>query len=440
MKRFAQQFKKQSDKIKLNAEEQFLLREKITTFMEYHPLPAVEGEVRTTVALDNVFKTARVSWKKMTMSFGMVAVAFVITLPAVAEYTVPGDMLYPVKVKINEEVRSTLARTPYEKVEWEAERIERRISEARILAKAGLLTPEVEEAVVDAVEQHRSNASAEIALLRENNNTDDAALANMTLASVFEVQSTTFKVDNDLSVTSTFAATTSEIAPRTLAGVLEGERAELARLNETSNISYGRLMAEIEKQTTRAYERLSSIKDAVSPQEASDIDRRLNDIATRINEAKEQSEEAGSEELRHALKDTQMLITFMNDIDVRSTVGVEQIVPITPTYEERLAKFNPELEKLVEEVEKLEQVVTKLPEDEAKEEYLLSLREPKLYIEKAKTVTPKTIKEVSAELPAMQKRVKSLSDILTDAGVSLEVDIELGNISSTTPTTTNPVL
>lgn len=438
MKRFAQQFKRQSDKIKLSAEEQFLLREKITTFMEYHPLPSLEGEARTALVLDNVFKTTRISWKKMTMSFGIVTIAFVITLPTVAEYTVPGDMLYPVKVKINEEVRGTLARTSYEKVEWEAQRIERRISEARILAKAGLLTPEVEEAVADAVEQHSSNASAEIALLRENNNTDDAALANMTLASVFEVQSTTFKADNDMSVAATFSANTSETSPRTLAGVLEGERAELARLNETSDISYGRLMAEIEKQTTRAYERLSSIKDTVSPQEASDIDRRLNDIATRINVAKEQPEEGGRGDLRDALRDTQMLITFMNDIDVRSTVAVEQIVPIIPTFEERLAQFNSELEELVKEVKRLTQIVVELPEDSKKEAALISLNELELYIEKATAVTSQTIKEMSIELLVMQEKVMILGESLAE--VEVEADIPLEGVSSTTPTTTSLVL
>lgn len=440
MKRFAQQFKKQSDKIKLSAEEQFLLREKITTFIEYHPLPAVAGEPRTTLSLDKVFKTPGVSWKKMTLHLGVAVFAFVAILPAVAEYTVPGDMLYPVKVKINEEVRSTLARTPYEKVEWEAQRIERRISEARVLAKAGLLTPEVEEAVADAVTQHRSNADAEIALLRESNNTDDVALANMTLSSMFEVQSTTFKAGNDLGAAATLLATTSDISVRTLAGVLEGERAELARLNETSDISYGRLMAEIEKQTTRAYERLSSIKEALSSQEASDINRRLNDISARVNDAKELPEMDRGEELRHALKDTQMLITFMNDIDVRSTVTVEQIVPITPNYEERVAIFGSKLEDLVEEVDKLTQVVDELPADNVKNQATTSLQELKNYIEKAKTVTPKTIKDLSAELPVMQEKLRSLKESL---GL-IENGVEIGRpdeiVSSTTPTTTIVVL
>ncbi|MBP9717641.1 MAG: hypothetical protein KBD44_02905 [Candidatus Pacebacteria bacterium] len=441
MKRFAQQFKKQSDKIKLNASEQFLLREQITTFMEYHPLPAVEGEVRTTLSLDNVFKATRVSWKKMSMSLGLVAVAFVITVPAVAEYAVPGDILYPVKVQINEEVRSTLARTPYEKVEWEAQRIERRISEARVLAKAGLLTPEAEEAVADAVSQHRTNANAEIAILQENNNTDEATLANMTLSSVFEVQSTAFQIDNENSATLMSVATSSEIAPRTLAGVLEGGRAELALVNETNDISYDRLMAEIEKQTTRAYERLASIKNTVSEQETLDINRRLDDILASITEAKDQSAEGDNEQLRQALSDTQKLIAFMNDIDVRASIAVERIVPITLTYEERLAGFTPLLEQFEMEVKKIEAVAGQLSdEDTASAEILVSIEEMKAYIEKGKAVTPKTIKELEIELNFMNEKAQMLTEVIIKAGGDFEVDLSVETSTTLTGTTTSPVL
>ena len=439
MKRFAQQFKKQSEKIKLNAKEQFLLREQITTFMEYHPLPSVEKEPRTILALDHVFKAKRVTWRKWRMSLGVMTVALVVTLPAVAEYTVPGDILYPVKVKLNEEVRSSLARTPYEKVEWESKRIERRIFEARVLAKQGLLTPEAEEAVVAAVTQHRSNANAEIALLRESNNTDEAALANMTLSSVFEVQSTAFRTDNENTIATVSLDSPSEIVPRTLASTLEDGRAELALLDESGTISHERLMAEIEKQTTRAYERLTSIKKAVSTKEASDISRRLEDISNRIVEAKEQSTEVGAEQLRQALKDTQKLIAFMNDIDLRNSVAVEKIVAITPTFEERLARFYPQLEDFVDKVEKIEAVTQQLSDAEVKAGLLLSVEEMKVYIGKAQSVTPKTIKEIESRLKLMNEKVQVLSEEVVEAGGDFEVELfgrsGAGSSSTTTIST-----
>jgi len=434
MKRFAQQFKKQSDKIQLTAGEQFLLRERITTFMEYHPLPARPVTSTETLSLNDSFVVIRVPWRKWRISFGMAVLAIFITLPAVAEYAVPGDVLYPVKVRINEEVRSTLARTPYEKVEWESKRIERRISEARVLAKAGLLTPEAEQAVAEAVTQHRINANAEIALLRENNNTDEVTLANMTLASVFEVHSTAFRADRENNDDDTTLATTSS-AKQTLAGVLEGGRAELAILNETEVISYDRLMAELEKQTTRAYERLASIKKAASVQEVSDINRRLQDIATRIIEARGQIEEAGNSgttSLRQALHDTKKLIAFMNDIDVRTTIAVESIVPITLTFAERKARLSPQVEALAVEINKIQQVTQSVSDSAIEEKVALYLPEVVSYIKKARTVNPETIVVVEGELTTIQEMIISLKEILVRAGADFTVEFETTDIISAT--------
>jgi len=40
MKRFAQQLKKKSESIRMRATERKLLRERLVSYMEYHPLPA----------------------------------------------------------------------------------------------------------------------------------------------------------------------------------------------------------------------------------------------------------------------------------------------------------------------------------------------------------------------------------------------------------------
>ena len=60
--------------------------------------------------------------------------------------------------------------SPYEKVEWETKRLERRIAEARMLAEEGKLTDEVQEAVAEAVKGHSDAAQQGIAELHQ---TDD---------------------------------------------------------------------------------------------------------------------------------------------------------------------------------------------------------------------------------------------------------------------------
>lgn len=69
-----------------------------------------------------------------------VLIAFSGGTAAAAENTVPGDLLYPVKVKINEEVRSALALTSEAKINWENRRAERRLEETEKLAGENKLT------------------------------------------------------------------------------------------------------------------------------------------------------------------------------------------------------------------------------------------------------------------------------------------------------------
>ncbi|MEK7180347.1 MAG: DUF5667 domain-containing protein [Patescibacteria group bacterium] len=56
-----------------------------------------------------------------------------------AEGALPGSLLYPIKVSVNEEVRGALTISPEAKAQWETERIERRLAEAITLSVSGKL-------------------------------------------------------------------------------------------------------------------------------------------------------------------------------------------------------------------------------------------------------------------------------------------------------------
>jgi hypothetical protein len=440
MKRFAQQFKKQSEKATLSAAERFALREKLVTFMEYHPLPRVAPQPTETFSLADPFVVVRVPWRRWRVSFGMVVVALIITIPAAAEYAVPGDVLYQMKVRVNEEVRSTLARTPYERVEWETKRIERRLAEARTLARAGLLTPEAEAAVVAAVTEHQSNATAEIALLREKNNTDEVALANMMLASVFEVQHTALAIEDVTTFGDSAATTTSSL--RTLASVIANSQAEFSASSSSVPVSYDRLIAEIEKQTTRAYERLQSLRRVVPENEIYDINRRLQDIESRIGTAMTALSESSTTDttlLLSALHDIKKLLAFMNGMPTNRTITVEQIVPITLTFAERQALFSKQYEVIATQTKLLERVVATVSEEAVIEKVILHLADLKTFIIQYQTVTPDTIAGAEQASIGFQETLRSLEAILREAGGDFTIkipDTTSSSVGSSTPPST----
>lgn len=82
-----------------------------------------------------------------------------------AENSLPGEVLYPIKVKINEEVRATLALSGEAKADWEARRAERRLEELEKLAVAGKLNPEVKAKIEANFEKHAEKTKERIAKL-----------------------------------------------------------------------------------------------------------------------------------------------------------------------------------------------------------------------------------------------------------------------------------
>lgn len=335
MKRFSEQLKKKSETIRLRTSEKDELQSRIVAFMEYHPLSAAikATPVPKTKLIMEPYRMVNVPRWYMQTFAGAFALFLIVGVPALAENAIPGDILYPVKVNVTEELRSTLSTNSYEKVVWETTRLERRVAEARLLAQRGELTPKIEADVLAAVQIHSKEAKRQIETLRETDS-DGAALAQMTFATALDVQSSVLKADDS-------ASTTANMSTVALASALDAGFFEATSDSSDDSLSVVRLIAQLEIETTRSYELLESIKESATEQEQKDVRRRLSDLENKIKSATKESttdSELIKNELRTSWTDLQKLISFMTDIDVRHSLTVETLVPVVLSNEEKLAE------------------------------------------------------------------------------------------------------
>lgn len=333
MKRFSEQLHKKSQTVKLRAAEKRELRERVVSYMEYHPLPK-EMKTKKVIAEPKLFteeyRTVKVSFAKIAQFAAGFAAIMLVAVPIIAERSVPGDGLYAVK-RFNEEVRSTLAFNTVEKVEWETERLNRRIAEARLLASEGRLTDEAEAEVAEAVRSQSANVQKNIEVLRSKD-ADEATLASFALETTLAVQSAALNDEEETEENSTKT-------PSVLAAAVAKELKDTNAANASSTVpAFDKVMAKVELNTTRVYELRDSLVNKATKEQITEITRRIDDIERSVAEAielRKNDDEAARALLVDSLQRTQKLIVFMTDIEVSQTVDIEEIVPVVLTKEEK---------------------------------------------------------------------------------------------------------
>jgi len=332
MKSFETDLKKYSEKVKLKVSERKELREQVLSYMEYHPLPKTskEGKIMEDVIVSESYVRLRLTSFQMKIAGGVFALVL-ITIPLLANKAVPGDVLYILKTQVNERIEGGLAISPYKKIEFETKLMERRIAEARILASEGKLTEDTKNQLGETVKEHAQAVRDELTELHDQDG-DNAAIAEIVFGSSLEIQST---------ILGEGEGSAGDVLLDEIRDVVNDAREEttISMNKEQNTPSYEGLIARVESQTTRAYELFESVKETATEEEIVDIERRLSDINRLIEESKVAHEEGVKKSVANlagVLGQTQKLIAFMTDIDVRDAVELEELVPVVLSEQERI--------------------------------------------------------------------------------------------------------
>lgn len=138
-----EKFIEEAKKINLSTEERSSVEKSVLNFIKDNPivnsnqLPRLVHQDGANASLwSRIFLTKLNFAPTMAMAL-VIAILFGGGVSLGAEKALPGDTLYPVKVGINEEVRSWIAISEESKADWEVKRVERRLEEAEELATKG---------------------------------------------------------------------------------------------------------------------------------------------------------------------------------------------------------------------------------------------------------------------------------------------------------------
>src|SRR3989338_8188321 len=148
-----EQLMREFRKVNLGTREKETMRTHIAAFVTAHPrAKRMPWIMHFTV------------WRTSFAALGVFAVLGFGTSYA-AEGALPKDLLYPVKVSINEKVRGFVAVSPRAQAAWASRKVERRLEEAEELASQGKLDANVKMELESRIEDNAKEADELIAQL-----------------------------------------------------------------------------------------------------------------------------------------------------------------------------------------------------------------------------------------------------------------------------------
>ena len=165
--------------ILLTQDERASMDEAIFSFMKMHPLEEAHEPAASDAPGHNTKPSGFVFWHvvfQKRFAYGALVGVLIVSLFAgtasAAEHALPGDVLYPVKVNVTEEIRSRMLISQKQKAQWEVERVRRRLTEIQTLvASQGAVDPAVVVQLEKYIQKHSEKVNQALASFEEAGDT-----------------------------------------------------------------------------------------------------------------------------------------------------------------------------------------------------------------------------------------------------------------------------
>ncbi len=174
------------ESIHLSKKEKTSGRKDFLNFMEKNPMTRELPEHGFT----HFFKRFYALTRRPLVATATVMGVFVVTASGIsyaAESTVPGDLLYPVKVNVNEQVQGFFQFDSKSKAQWEIDRMNRRLEEVETLTNEGKLDVKIKNDFKQKLDVNTKAVVNHIKELKAEGKEEEAAEIESTFDTVFQI-------------------------------------------------------------------------------------------------------------------------------------------------------------------------------------------------------------------------------------------------------------
>lgn len=140
--------------IRLTSDERAALRACLLEEMHAHPAPPPITPSPYTAAIFHLYRVAIFAAALLVVVLGAGGTVYA------AQGSLPGDVLYPIKIHVTEAIETALAVTPTQKAQVQAALASRRLEEAQALAAQGRLNASTTQALTENFAAHAQAAQA----------------------------------------------------------------------------------------------------------------------------------------------------------------------------------------------------------------------------------------------------------------------------------------
>lgn len=224
MQNTLKQFEKNAHKVRLTADEKSAMRGELLRYIEMHPAKSTpntnRGFSKARQSIPSPFSIGSLRSRKTLPVFAIAALLMGGSTSFAAEGSLPGDILYPVKIHVNEAFRGAVAVSPKAKADWEVRLVERRLEEIEKLATTPSASPVIREVAQASFKHYADQVSVRIAKFEEDHDDEDALQTAGSLSSMLHEHEDTLSalalqsaaVGAIVASTSTIIATTTNSA------------------------------------------------------------------------------------------------------------------------------------------------------------------------------------------------------------------------------------